>query len=393
MLTGYRPGTGSCTTHVDGWHLYQTDASACVRRAGDATERVLRRFYRALDVVTMGVGDTTGDLVGDVPLVVTDPATGDVTARILSSDAVVRTTAAATASGQVLSVVPAGALVARGAGDVNADGRTDLVQLVHTADGGLAVQVMPGTGAGFAPASTWWSVPADVAAASWTGSLRLLVGDFNGDFTADVGIVRLLGASDAGGPLAELWVLPSTGSSFAGPRRYWAADAGQDLSGSTFAAADVTGDGRADLIALDGAAAVTAPAAAGDVPAPSTAIDVAVSTATARTSGLAHATTWATVPGVPPADLQAVPTDLNLDGRADLFLLTRTGDSAMSLQSAVSTGRSFAVATLPSSVPLPFASAATEFVASDVSGDGRPDLVAVTDAGADPAPGPASGST
>ncbi len=391
FATGYRPGVGKCTAQIDGWHLYQTDASACVRRYGDSTERILRRFYTGLSVITMGIGDSTGDLVGDVPLVVTDPVTGDVTAQVLSSDAVMRAAAAVAASDHVLSVVPAGTLVGRGAGDVNADGRTDLVQLVRTADGGLAVQVMPGTGAGFAAASTWWSVPADVAAASWTGSLQLLVGDFTGDFKADVGIVRVLGASDPGGPLAELWVLPSTGSSFAAPRRYWAADAGQDLSGSTFAAADVTGDGRADLIALDVGSGGAAPAATGEVPAPSTAIDVAVSTATATSGGLAHATTWASIPGVSPADLQVVPTDLNLDGRADLFLLTSTGDSAMNLQSALSTGRSFTVAAMSSSVPLALSWTATQFVSSDVSGDGRPDLVALTDAGTDPGTGASMG--
>lgn len=381
---GYRPGVDRCTAEIDGWHLYQTDASACVRRYGDSTQLVLRRFYSRLGVVTMGVGDATGDLVGDVPLVVTDPVTGDVTARILSSDAAMGTAAAATAAAQVLAVVPDGALLGRGLGDVDADGRTDIVQLVRTADGGFAIQVMRATGAGFAPAATWWSVPADVAAASWPGTLRLVVGDFNGDFKADVGIVRLLGASDPGGPLAELWVLPSTGSSFAAPRREWAADAGQDLSGSTFVAADVTGDGRADLIALDDTTGGTAPAATGDVLAPSTAIDVAASTATRTSSGLAHATTWATIAGVSSADLQVVPTDLDLDGRADLFVLTRTGDSSMSLASAVSTGRSFAVAPLSSDVPLAFAWASTQFTASDISADGRPDLVAVADAGTDP---------
>ena len=35
FLTGYRPGTGSCTAHIDGWKLYQRDAVDCVHRYGD----------------------------------------------------------------------------------------------------------------------------------------------------------------------------------------------------------------------------------------------------------------------------------------------------------------------------------------------------------------------
>jgi peptidoglycan hydrolase-like amidase len=38
FLTGYRPGTGSCTAHIDGWKLYQSDAVSCVRRYGDSAE-------------------------------------------------------------------------------------------------------------------------------------------------------------------------------------------------------------------------------------------------------------------------------------------------------------------------------------------------------------------
>ena len=82
FLTGYRPGTGVCTAHLDGWKLYQRDAVNCVRRHGDLAESLARRFFSHVSWITPGAGDYTGDGRGDLAVVSVAPDTGETTARV-----------------------------------------------------------------------------------------------------------------------------------------------------------------------------------------------------------------------------------------------------------------------------------------------------------------------
>ncbi len=358
FLTGYRPGTGACTAHIDGWKLYQRDAVDCVRRYADSDERLIRRFYSSVSWIRPGANDFTGDARGDAAVVITDPATGELTGRVFTADGIYA--AAVRAAGAVtLGIVPEGTLLGRVAADVTGDGRHDLVQLVASAAGVAELQVMRGSADGFDPAATWWSSASDPAALL-PGTLQLLAGDFNGDGKADAGLVRTPppeGAQDA-----ALWVATSSGHSFAPVRRRWLA-AG-DFTAARFLAGDFSGDGRADLAVLTGTDTTTLSG-------------VAVTSPTdLRLTG---PSTWA-IESAPLTDIAAVVGDANRDGRDDILLVRRYGDGIRVLVNR-STGTSFTRTWYGLKQPVPFAG--TRFTTSDLNRDGRADLLGFADRGTD----------
>ena len=358
FLTGYRPGTGSCTAHIDGWKLYQSDAVNCVRRYGDSAERLVRRFFGSVSWVEPGLNDFTGDLRGDAAVAVTDPVTGELTARVLTADAAYAA-AVKLAGGPVLGLVPAGTLLGRVAADVTGDGRHDIVQLISVAEAVAELQVLRGTAGGFEPAATWWSSAGDPAALL-PGALRLVVGDFGADGKADAGIVRTSPAESP--PEAALWVAASTGSSFGPVRQRWLG-AG-DFTAAQFLAGDFSGDGRADVAILAGTETTTT-------------VTVAVTSPT--NLRMSEPTTWATE-GAPLVDIAAVAGDANRDGRDDLLLAHRNGDGTRVLVER-STGTSFTRTWFGGPLPVPHAG--TRFTASDLNRDGRADLLAFVDRGVD----------
>ncbi len=301
FLTGYRPGTGSCLAHLDGWKLYQRDAVDCVHRYLDSAETLGRQFFSSLSWTTLGRGDFTADARGDLAAVTVAPDSGRTTATVFTADASYRAQrAAGSLLDTLLATTPPGSLLGRASGDVDGDGRADLVQLVQAADG-LALEVMRSTSEGFVPAARWWSAAADPTAVS-AGPVRLVVTDFDGDGRADAGIVRTVAGA---APATSLFVATSTGTSFAGVRRRW--NAATDLGAASFLAGDASGDGRGDLVVL-------APAPAGG-----TSLLVAAST---PQGSLAAARTWATEVA-PLASIKALVADANRDGRDDVVIVRR----------------------------------------------------------------------
>jgi Stage II sporulation protein len=397
FMTGYRPGTGSCTAHIDGWRLYQRDAIACVRTYGDTAESLARRFFSSVSWTVPGAGDYTGDGRGDLAALTVDPVTGETTAQVFTSDIDYRTAARAEArAGMTLDETPADQLLGRASGDVDADGRTDLVQLVRTADG-IALEVMRGGPTGLAPAATWWreaiptepAVPADPAdpanpanpasVDSLADSYRLVVADFDADGRADAGIVRALPVDppappEAPGdppptavPLAALDVVASSGTRFAAAERTWEGPA--DLATSTVLAGDVTGDGRGDLVVLS--------------PLPTGGTDLLVAASTAR-NGLAPLASW----GTEPASLDSIKPllgDATRDGRDDLVIVRRTDQDGVRLvvYRTSATAPTFARRYFSDPLAIPFSG--SRFSTADLSGDGRADLVALVDRGVDAA--------
>ncbi len=413
IMTGYRPGTGSCTANLDGWRLYQRDAVDCVRRYGDTAETLARRFYSWVSWVVPGAGDYTGDGRGDLAAISVTPDTGETTARIYTADTAFRATLASTAAsvsssivasaaatGNAVATTPPERLLGRAAGDVDADGRSDLVQLVRT-DDGIALEVMLGSDGGLQPATTWWReviapTPADPAptdpatpdpATPDPGTVpptvspeayRLVVADFTGDGRADAGIVRLRPATppetpDAPGspPSTALEVAASSGADFQPVVRTWAVAA--DLTTSTFLAGDLSGDGRGDLVVLTPSleAATT---------------DLAV--AESRPSGLlADLASWGTEPSAPDA-FRVLVGDATRDGRDDLIVIRRSGEDGIrvvvqrSSSDAAGTS-SMAFSPLYFTDPLPISFAGSRFSTADLTGDGRADLVALVDRGVD----------
>lgn len=359
FLTGYRSGTGSCTANIDGWKLYQRDASDCVRRYRDAAERLARRFFSGVSWITPGAGDMSGDGRGDVAVTVTDPATGEITARVYTADAAyAAAVASGSLAGSVLTAAAPGSVLGRAAGDVTGDGRRDLVQLVDTPDG-LALQVIRATSTGLAPAVTWWTDAADPASPGGGDDVRLVVADFTGDGRDDAAIVRLGGGET---PAAAVFLAASVGASFGAVRRTWSADL--DLVAAELHAGDVDGDGLADLV-------VVGPTSDGG-----TALRVARSTSRRTLGSLA---TWGTDP-LPPTSLVALVGDVNRDGRSDVIVARPDGDGMrLFAYRAPTSGTTFRRVSLTGPLVLPFA--ATRLSSADLNGDGRADVVALVDRG------------
>jgi hypothetical protein len=361
FLTGYRAGTGSCKANIDGWRLYQRDAVDCVRRYDDTTEKLGRRFYSSVSWITRGTGDWTGDGKGDMTTLTVDPDTGATTARVYTSDTKYRTAVGAgPLDGITLSNVAEGELLGRAAGDVDADGRADLVQLVDT-EAGIAVEVIQGTAAGFEPARTWWTDDLDPAALE-RGSHRLVVSDFTGDGRADAGIVRIIGGDT---PVSSLFVARSTGSEFLDVTRTWTA--ATDLSTSEVLTGDVSGDGLGDLV-------VVSPDETGG-----SELRVARST---RFRTLGNLNLWGTE-ALPLEDIKPLIGDANRDGRDDLLIVRRSGADGMRLVAyrSPTSGSTFMPATLTTSLPLSFSE--SRLSVADASGDGRADVYVLVDRGTD----------
>jgi hypothetical protein len=388
FMTGYRPGTGSCTAHVDGWRLYQRDAVDCVRKKGDSAEALARRFFSYVSWTTPGAGDYSGDGRGDLAALTVDPATGATTAQVFTSDIEFKAAASSARADLALDETPADELLGRARGDVDGDGRNDLVQLVRTADG-IAVEVMKAGPDGFAPARTWWrealqpapptdpAVPVDPAdPPSDADPYRLVVADFDADGRADAGLLREASdgepapAEDAATSDAILEIATSTGTTFRAAVPAWEGDA--DVSASTALAGDVTGDGRGDLVLLS-------PGETGG-----TAIEVAASTPSGKLADLAA---WGTEP-LALDGIRALVGDTTRDGRDDLVVVRRSGEDGIRLvvYRSSSTAPTFALRYF--SDPLAISFAGSRFTAADLTGDGRADLAALVDRGTDEAGAP-----
>jgi len=370
-LTGYRPGTSSCPGTIDGYRLYQRNASACAKK-GWTAEQILRKFYsprsRPAAIVVLGRNDMTGDWYGDAAGLTTDEASGEVVARLYTADPSVTPDAVVAASTRVVATLADGSLLGRGTADVNADGRQDIVQLVAGADDTVSLEVMKATGSGFASRATWWTSTAGQFAAAGIG---LVTGDFNADGKGDAGILqRSAATADAPGQTA-LWVAPSTRTAFAAP--ILRLSAARDLFIATAISGDFTGDGRADVAFLlpDGDPAITR-------------IEVAASktNVTPETNGnLAAPVLWLLEPAAM-ATIKAVAGDIDRTGRDDLFLVRQSGEAARIL-AAVSTGAAFTRRWVYTDTANPIPWSAVKPVASDTTRDGRTDLLLVVDRGRD----------
>jgi GH25 family lysozyme M1 (1,4-beta-N-acetylmuramidase) len=118
--------------------------------------------------------------------------------------------------------------VAKLSGDVNGDGRADLVA-VNDAD----IWVTLSTGTAFATPTQW-------SAVALQGTVGNLIGDVSGDGRGD-----LVAVNDA-----DIWVMLSTGTAFASPGQ-WSAVALRGTVATLIG--DVNGDRRADLVAVNDA--------------------------------------------------------------------------------------------------------------------------------------------
>jgi hypothetical protein len=176
----------------------------------------------------LGIGDFNGDGRIDLSLDASDKTSWRSWVALATEDATFAAPVAWSSPGDRSGLAPA-------RGDFNADGRTDLLLWASDATS-LRAEVALADGAGGFAAPVVWVAPAQ--GPGWT----LAIADVNGDGGADLVLQR----PDATGWQARVAVASGAGSFF--PPRPWGALA-QHFGGWTPAVGDVSGDGRADLIA------------------------------------------------------------------------------------------------------------------------------------------------
>lgn len=221
-------------------------------------------------------------------------------------------------------------------GDVNGDGKDDIVTFTHGSQ--RKVYVALSTGSGFAPSSIWHH---DFAHAEHLPML----GDFNGDGKDDLFAFTHLG---------DVSVALSTGASFGGGN--YRSSVVMDLD-AVPVIGDINGDGRDDVIV----------ASADD------SADVFAMRSTA--TGFGAFTKWHEAFGHEGETLEAA--DVNGDGRDDLVAFSQ-GTALERVHVALSSGTAFGASSFWHE---DFASSGAVPGAGDLDGDGDEDIVAFTRSG------------
>ena len=399
FATHYQDGSSvACGANADGYALYQISAVRCARE-GLLADAILHRYYDpGLQIVRPGVGDSTGDGIGDV-LVVSpgaDPAT--ISTRLYPGG---RVPGPATTPIQpdIMPLAPSATLF-RQLADVNGDRLADLVTLSRTTDGNYEISVALASPSGFEPPVPWWTGPPEAPGITPMSSIRFVVGDFNGDGLGDAAVltgepappiagtpIPAPSAASSRGPgesaspapseapgggssaQSTMYLLSSTGSSFEAPQVWWSGAV--DTSTLLAFAGDVDGDGRADLILQVDMTKLQPPAPSG--------LRYLVVRSSGGTGGSLEP--WLDLPGAVAARTRTVVADVNGDGLADLVIDQVAGTIGSQMVGLLSTGSGF--------VPRVLWTNATSFrwnvsriAPADVNGDGRTDIVVLYNAGA-----------
>lgn len=310
-----------------------------VQCSADASETLNACPTTVRDDVQLPVGDFDGDGFADAAVLGSNPG-GQAVIQTLLTDA--KTSALRTWA--TLDTLPEKML----AGDVNGDGKSDLI-LLTAAAGGLDVDYLQSTRYGLAAPQTVGRLPARFAQQG-----KFAVGDLDNDQHADlvaVGVpgtgidVQVMRGTDRGMGDPEIWTELSTWT--------W--------KNMKIAVSDVNGDDRDDLISM------------GRPPGGGTDLRIFPSTGTAfsRNQG------WASIPDWSWDDARPIAGDYDGDGDGDVALVHGT-DAGPELGVYLSDGGAFAPRVIwTSGTPIPYLRAAVG--AGDLDGDGRDDLAVLSE--------------
>ncbi len=310
FLTGYRSGKKKpCGTDSTGFKIFQKSLRDCGVKGMTFEETVRRYFQPNLEMVDVRGHDVLSDNStwrGDLGVI-----NGDGEWRLYKG------AASGFSGGASGSFNGLGTLLGQGVGETTGasasanrttpnwdDDRmyADLVMLVD--DGGKKLKAARGTGSGFA-APTSQAAPSDAA--------QLLVGDFNGDRLADAGLLSTTSAGNA-----KLVVMRGQGNdTFGAAVDWWAGALDLSVANAFVAAADVNGDGKADLVMRDsdGGAYRVAPSVASC----GSFANFGACTSPGGT-GLGSSTAWLNS-GTTLAETRNTVSDFDRDGRDDVLVV------------------------------------------------------------------------
>ena len=370
FLTGYRSGKNvPCGQERDRFRLYQRSIYNCATPPSSLSyEQILRIYLNpSLEIVSPGAHDAIGTTQGDA----TALAALDETTLAAHIYQPLDLKGASVASSSAATVVSQG-LLASASIDMNGDGRDDLVTLDSAAGTSASVDVALSDGAaGYQPATAWW--PETDLGVPVAGA-RLLVGDFNADSRADIGILLAVppppapsGDEPPADPQAELIAVLQRKNGDPQPAVTWWSGS-LDLTTSSAWAADVNGDGATDLLVGQDVSV------AGKNPTPG--IHFAVALSAPPLAGLASLATWYDAPDLLLPDTLETVGDLNRDGMDDLFVAYTTSGGATRIDLIKSDRKRVARLTLwtaGAADPMPLAK--LKLQSADLNFDGHADLI------------------
>ena len=433
---GYRTGTvAECTADAAGRILYQKSLYACAK-AGMTVDQLLHRYLDPVEIVLPGVGDSTGDGLGDV--VVVTPGGELTNVRLYASgrvDPPATSVAAILGVPVALPIAPA-QTVFRQLADVTGDHLDDMLILQRVGDSQYQVWVAPSTGDAFDPPQLWWDSLGAAVPIAPGALVRFVAGDFTGDGLADAGL--LVAGSPVPAPTPNPLPTPTPGptptpsatpiatavigapvtgavpSATPAPTASAPSSPGVSPAASPAPGGPVTPPGLvpgATMWVLAGTGSALGPATpawsgplelngtkvfAGDVdgngradlviqmdmirqPTPATGLRYAV-LRTGAPDGSAPEP-WLDVADLAAAGAKTVLADINGDGRSDVVVDRAVGLAGSQMLGLMSTGSAFVQRILWTNTGS-FRWRASRLASADVDGDGRGDIVVLYNLGA-----------
>ena len=237
FLTGYRAGSSSaaCGEDATGFKLFHHSTKKC-GEDGLKYEEILRTYLNPrLEIVTPGINDVLGTKHGDASAMV--HTSGKRAARVWTPGK-----PAPEPGSDAGLTFGTDSLVSYAAGDMNGDGKRDLVWLRKTGSTSGKIRVALSNGTNYGDAQEWWSGDASVQ----MNGARLLIGDFHADGRDDVAIFGKTSSGTSRMVVLRRQKYEMT-SKFQNPLEWWKASQEYDKVVSVWLG-DLSGDGRADLI-------------------------------------------------------------------------------------------------------------------------------------------------